>query len=219
MIIYSTRIVRFYQQEIGIAGIHLADHRQCSQIDCQPLPQLHQRPDHVVDLLHFFESLEHQLLRGLADIVGRFDLIQNLDNSLACKSHTYTKTRQTPGLAKCLQNYQIGIIAQLLDKAAMLRKIDVGFVDYHHTGKIVQDDLDVLAVHGIGRRIVGAADPDQLRVLIHQVLQVYEVQLKIIEQHRPPDLDVIDVRADLIHAIGRRIDDHIVLTRHTKGPE
>ena len=210
------RISRFHQYKVGIAGINSHNERQARQFPGQLFPHGHQGLDHLVDLTDFFKGLQRQLLGRLVDIIGRLDLIVDIDNPFACKSHTQPEPGQAPRLTHRLQHHQVGIIGQLLDERPVPGEIDIGFVNNDQPGKIIQDDFYILPVDGIGRRIVGRADPDDLRVRIHQPFEMHQVQLKVIQQHSPPYLHVVNMCADLIHAISRRINDNIVLPRYAE---
>ena len=101
-------------------------------------------------------------------------------------------------------------------EGALGREIAISLIYNDNTIKETKHLYDSLAIDVIARRVVRAAEPYHLGILIADINDLLGRNLIVlIEQHRAI-LHVVHIGTHLIHSVGRRNRYHIVLARTTE---
>ena len=113
---------------------------------------------------------------------------------------------------------RFGYSAVRRNKNSVPGKINICFIYHYQSIKIVQDRFHFMAVKCIARRIIGGTDPDDFGIVHRSVFRIADrSSSKILCQGGPAHFHIINMGAHFIHAIGGRMNDHIIFPGITKS--
>ena len=208
----------FTSKKLASDGYTFSTTGNCPNDDASSSPALNQFFDKLVYLCYFFKCFQHQLLRGLADIVRRFYFIIHSNDISRWQKPFLIATQPIPRLSEGLHHHQIWIFGQFLYKRSLPGKIDISFIHYYDARnncsglfQCLHDERNCLSDYW--ENIERSFSYDHRLAFQWSSRSSWKAGVK---QNLPFDLHIIDISTYFIHTISGRTNDHIIFSGFTK---
>ena len=192
-------VAEFHQQEVCIAGPDFPHAGQFRQFLDQPLPLGQNLPDIRFD--GGLEGLHRQQLGALVDVVGVFDLAHQPDHVRVGIGQSEPQTCQSVSLREGLQHNQVGQFGQPRQQGTLGAEIGISFIHDHHPREASNHLDELLLRESIARRVVRAAEEEDLRTAVGGGGKGLDRQGKIFSEQHRMQADIVGGRCHGIHAV------------------